>query len=200
VGAGSSTAESEHPDSAASKELPGALRKVPWVRVYQLAGGALPNASSAITLMVCEDQVEKWTMTPVQAFILKMPFGLAVIYVLAVVIWYELLRLAILSQVARRRANRARIPLSQWDSWEQAELAEREREVAEQEAAEASEPDPARRLYYLARKAAKAERDLATQMANEAAERAVAGIEHRYREIDAELDQEEAERLKTRQG
>jgi hypothetical protein len=148
-------------------------------------------------LMVSEDQAEKWIVSPLPAFILKMPLGLAVIYGLAVVIWYELLRLAFLSQVARRRTNRARIPATQWESWEEAELAERERAVAEQEAAEASEPDLARRLYYLARKAAQAERDLAIQTANEAAARAVAGIERRYREIDAELDQEEAERLKT---
>jgi hypothetical protein len=148
--------------------------------------------------MVSDDKAEKWTVSPLPAFILKMPLGLAVIYGLAVVIWYELLRLAVLSQVARRRTNRARISASHWGSWEEAELAEREREVAKHEAAEASEPDPARRLYYLARKAAKAERDLAIQMANEAAERAVGGIERRYREIDAELDQEESERLKTR--
>ena len=162
----------------------------------QLAPVLLPDAPSAMALMVSEDQAEKWRVTALPAFILKMPLGLAVIYGLAVVIWYELFRLAVLSRVARRRSNEARLPASQ--RGEEAELAESEREVAEQEAAEASEPDLARRLYYLARKAAKAERDLAIQTANEATKRAIEGIERRYREIDAELDQEEAERLKTR--
>jgi hypothetical protein len=84
------------------------------------------------------------------------------------------------------------------ESGEEAELAESEREAAEQEAAEASEPDFARRLYYLAHKAAKAERDLAIQTANKATERAVEQIESRYREIATELDEEEAERLNSR--
>ena len=128
--------------------------------------------------------------------ILKMPLGLAVIYGLAAVVWYELLRSAVLSRVARRRGNRARTPTP--ERGEGAELSESEREEAEREAAEASEPDFARRLYYLARKAAKAERDLAIQTANEATERAVERINGRYREIATELEVEEAERLSDR--
>jgi hypothetical protein len=127
------------------------------------------------------------------AILVTLPLGLAVIYVLAAVLWYELLRSAFLNLLARRRGPEARIP--SLGRWEEAERAEREREAAEQEAAEASEPDFARRLYYLARKAAKAERNLAIQKANEAAERAVLRIEDRYGEIAAELDDEEAERL-----
>jgi hypothetical protein len=130
------------------------------------------------------------------AFSLNLPLGLAVIYGLALLIWYELLRLAVLRRVARRKGGRARVPAFQTEDWEAAELAESERELAEQEAAEASETDPARRLYYLARKSAKAERDLAIQTAGEATKRAVERIERRYREIGAELDQEEDERLR----
>lgn len=125
-----------------------------------------------------------------------MPLGLAVIYGLAVIVWYELLRLAVLSRVARRRSGKAAVTTS--ESWDEAELAETAREAAEREAAEASEPDFERRLYYLARKAAKAERELAIQTANEAAGRAVERIEGRYREIATELDDEEAERLNKR--
>ena len=135
-------------------------------------------------------------MTALTAFILRMPLGLAVIYGLAAVLWYELLRSAVLGRVARRRSKGGRGASA--ESWEEAELAASEREAAEQEAAEASEPDFARRLYYLARKAAKAERDLAIQTANEAAERAVERIENRYTEIATDLDDEEAERLNDR--
>jgi hypothetical protein len=136
-------------------------------------------------------------VTPLPALILNLPPGLAVVYVLAAFIWYELLRLAVLGRVARRRSKKAQIPAFEAKSREEAELREREREAAEREAIEASEPDLARRLYYLARKAAEAERDLAIQTANDAADSAVERIERRYREIGAELDREEAERLKT---
>jgi hypothetical protein len=139
------------------------------------------------------DQAENVSVTAVTAFMLELPLGLAVIYGIAMVLWYELLRSAVLSRVARRRSKHARMPAL--ESWEAAELAEGERETEEREAAEASEPEIARRLYYLARKSAKAERDLAIQTANEAAERAVARIESRHREIATALDDEEAERL-----
>jgi hypothetical protein len=143
------------------------------------------------------NQAEKWGVTALTALIINLPLGLVVIYVLAAVVWYELLRSAVVSRLARRRRDGGRADTLQSESWEQAELAERELEAAEREAAEASEPDLARRLYYLARKAAKAERDLAIQMASEATEKAVERIERRYREIDAELDDEEAERLRS---
>jgi hypothetical protein len=146
--------------------------------------------------MGSENQADKRRVTALPALMLRMPLGLVVIYGLAFVLWYELLRSAVLSRVAQRRSNEARVPAL--ESGEEAELAESEREAAEQEAAEASEPDFARRLYYLARKAAKAERDLAIQTANEATERAVEQIESRYREIATELDEEEAERLNSR--
>src|SRR4029077_6203700 len=143
------------------------------------------------------DWVESEGMTATSAvLVLRLSVGLAILYGLVVVVWYELLRAAVLGRVARRRSERARIATSHEESWEEAELVESEREMAEQEAAEASEPDPARRLYYLARKAARAERDLAIETANEATKQAVERIERRYREIDAEIDGEEAERVK----
>jgi hypothetical protein len=143
------------------------------------------------------NQAEKWGVMALTALIVDLPLGLVVVYVLAAIVWYELLRLAVVSRLARRRGDRGRGDVLQSESWEQAELAERELEAAEQEAAEASEPDLARRLYYLARKAAKAERDLAIQMASEATEKAVERIERRHQEIDAELEDEEAERLRS---
>lgn len=128
--------------------------------------------------------------------VLRLSVGLAVLYALVVIVWYELLRALILSRVARRRGDRAQMTAFEHESWEAAELAESEREAAEREAAEQSEPDPARRLYYLARKAARAERDLAIETAGEATKQAIERIEHRCREIEAEIDREEAERIK----
>jgi hypothetical protein len=136
----------------------------------------------------------------VTAFVLNMPPGLAVIYGLAAVLWYELLRSAILGRIARWRGNRPGVTAVD-DERERARAREAaEREAAEREAREASEPDLGRRLYYLARKAAQAERDLAIQTANEATKRAVQRIERRYREVSAELDDDEAERLKLPQS
>jgi biopolymer transport protein ExbB/TolQ len=130
--------------------------------------------------------------------ILRLSLGLAILYGLVVIVWYELLRSAVLNQVARRRSNKARAATVHRERSEQAELAERkrEREAAEQEAAEESEPDPARRRYCLARKAAKAERDVAVEAASEAAKQAIERIERRCREIDRAIDHEETERVK----
>ena len=128
--------------------------------------------------------------------ILRLSLGLAILYGLVVIVWYELLRSAVLNQVARRRSNKARAATFHRNRLEEAELAEREREAAEQEAAEESEPDPARRHYYLARKAAKAERDVAVEAASEAAKQAIERIERRCREIDRAIDHEETERIK----
>jgi biopolymer transport protein ExbB/TolQ len=130
--------------------------------------------------------------------ILRLSLGLAILYGLVVIVWYELLRSAVLNQIARRRSNKARAATFHRERSEQAELAERkrEREAAEQEAAEESEPDPARRHYYLARKAAKGERDVAVEAASEAAKQAIERIERRCREIDRAIDHEETERVK----
>lgn len=132
-------------------------------------------------------------MTAPTALILELPLGLAVIYGAAAVLWYELLRSAVLGRVERRRRKGEQ--LRGTNSSEEAELANSQRETAEQDAAEASESDPARRLYFLARKTAATERDLAIQAANEVAERAIKRIEDHYEEFTKELDDEEAQRL-----
>jgi hypothetical protein len=121
--------------------------------------------------------------------ILRLSLGLAILYGLVVIVWYELLRSAVLNQVARRRSNKARAATVLVER-------KREREAGEQEAAEEWEPDPARRRYYLARKAAKAERDVAVEAASEAAKQAIERIERRCREIDRAIDHEETERVK----
>jgi predicted acylesterase/phospholipase RssA len=118
---------------------------------------------------------------------LKLSLGLAILYGVNVVVWYELLRSAVLNRVARRRRDHR-------ERREEAELAEAERDAAEQLDAEETEPDPARRHYYLARKTARAERDAAIEAAHEAARQAIDRIERRCREIDAALGHDETER------
>jgi hypothetical protein len=143
--------------------------------------------------MGSRDQAENPSVTTPTALTVEIPLGLAVIYGVAALLWYELLRSAVLGRVARRRK---REPLRSVNGLEAAELTESHREAAaQQEAAEASEPDPARRLYLLARKTATAERDLAIQAASEVAERAIKRIEDHYGEIAEGLDDEEARRL-----
>jgi len=143
--------------------------------------------------MGSRDQAENLSVTVPTALILEMPLGLAVIYGVAAVLWYELLRSAVLGRVARRKRKGEQ--LRSVNSSEDAEPGESQRETAEQEAAEASEPDPARRLYFLARETATAERELAIQAASEVAEIAIKRIEDRYEEIAKGLDDEEARRL-----
>ena len=143
--------------------------------------------------MGCWDQVDNLSVTAPTALILELPLGLAVIYVAAAVLWYELLRSTVLGRVARRRHKGEHVGSAV--SSKEAQLAESQRERAEHQAAEASEPDPARRLYFLARKTAATERDLAIQAANEVAERAIKRIEDRYGEFAKGLDDEEAQRL-----
>jgi hypothetical protein len=139
------------------------------------------------------DQAENLSVTAPNALILEMPLGLAVIFGIAAILWYELLRSAVVRRVARRRRKGEH--LRRVNSLDEAELAEGERETAEQDAAEASEPDLARRLYFLARKTATAERDLAILAASELTERAIKRIEDRYGEITKGLDDEETRRL-----
>jgi hypothetical protein len=136
---------------------------------------------------------------PVAAdLVVRLPPALAVIYVLAIVIWYELLRFALMRRVAKRRSGKAE--RNEFEEWrrEQSELAQVRREAAEQEAAEESEPDPARRYYYIARRTARAERDAALERARDAVEEAIERIERRHLEIEDALDHEESERLRRR--
>jgi hypothetical protein len=131
---------------------------------------------------------------------IRLPLALAVIYVIAIVIWYELLRLAVMTRLAKRRSGKAE--RDQFEQWRQqeAELAESRRQAAEQEAAEESEPDPARRYYYIARRTARAERDAAVETASKAVEGAIDRIERRHLEIEDALDHEETERIRRRYG
>ena len=146
--------------------------------------------------MGSRDQAENLSVTAPTALILEVPLGLAVIYGVAAVLWYELLRSAVLGRVARRRREGEH--LHSVNSSEEAQLAGSQREAAVTEAAEASEPDPARRLYFLARKTAAAERDLAIRAASGVADRAIKRIEDHYGEIAKGLDDEEARRLDSR--
>ena len=128
----------------------------------------------------------------------RLPLALAVIYCVAIIIWYELLRLALMTQVAKWRSGRAE--RDQFEQWrvQEAELAESRRLAAEQEAAEESELDPARRYYYTARRTARTERDVAVEAASKALEQAIERIERRHLDIEAALDHEESERIKHR--
>jgi regulator of protease activity HflC (stomatin/prohibitin superfamily) len=141
-----------------------------------------------------------WRLATDLAVVIRLPPELIAIYGLAIVIWYELLRLAVTSRIAKRRSSRAeRDEFEQWRRQE-GELAEQSRRVAEQEAAEEAEPDPARRYYYIARRTARAERDAAVETANKAVDQAIERIERRHLEIEAALDHEETERLKRQHG
>jgi hypothetical protein len=134
------------------------------------------------------------------AVVIRLSPALIAVYGVAIVIWYELLRLAITSRIAKRRSSRAE--RDEFEHWrrQEAELAEQRRRAAEQEAAEEAEPDPARRYYYIARRTARAERDAAVETANKAVEQAIDRIERRHLEIEAALDHEETERLKRQHG
>ncbi|HEV2922411.1 MAG TPA: hypothetical protein VGW98_00095 [Solirubrobacteraceae bacterium] len=131
---------------------------------------------------------------------IRLPLALALIYIVAIIIWYELLRLAVMTRVARRRSGKAE--RDQFEQWrrQEAELAESRRQAAEQEAAEQSESDPARRYYYIARRTARAERDAAVETASKAVEQAIDRIERRHLEIEDALDHEETERIRRRYG
>jgi hypothetical protein len=131
---------------------------------------------------------------------IRLPLALAVIYVVAIIIWYELIRLAVTQRVAKLRSGRAeRDKFEHWRS-QKAELAEIRRQAAEQEAAEESEADPARRHYYIARRTARVERDAAVEAASRAVEQAIERIERRHLEIEAALDDEESERIRRQFG
>jgi hypothetical protein len=130
--------------------------------------------------------------------VLRMPLGLLVVYALAIVLWLNLIRLAIANRLERRRDSRARREAQAQSMMRETEEAAIRHEAAEREVAEASEPDPARRLYHLGRKTAKAERDAAVAVVRDAASQAIARVEARYEEIDATLKAEEIEREKQR--
>jgi biopolymer transport protein ExbB/TolQ len=134
-------------------------------------------------------------MPPIADVLIRLPVVLAVIYVVAIAIWYELIRRAVTTRAAKRRRDQA--VRAEFEAWrrQEAALAHRRREAAEQEVAEESEPDAARRYYYIARRTARAERDAAVERARNAVEEAIARIDRRHREIETALDQEESERI-----
>jgi len=123
------------------------------------------------------------------ALIIKLSLGLAVLYGLVIVVWFELLR----SLVMRRRAAtsgrtaRAQAPPQPEPGGHRSDNGSR--------AATESELERARRHYLLAREEARAERDAAIAAANRAAEQAIERIEGRYREIDGAFNDEETERI-----
>ena len=129
------------------------------------------------------------------ALIIKLSLGLAILYGLVIVVWYELLR----SLVLRRRAGEAAAPAAHLQTAPQAVRGEGVGVgVAEDNghrAAMESELERARRHYRLAREEARTERNAAITAAGQAADQAIERIEGRYREIDAAFIDEETERI-----
>lgn len=135
-------------------------------------------------------------MATTAALILKLSLGLAILYGLVVVVWFELLRSAVVRRTARRRLrDGTATTTSHPDRREESEPVERKSEAAADRVAMESELERARRHYRLAREQARAERDAAIAAAKGAAEEAIERIERRYREIDGAFIEEETERI-----
>jgi hypothetical protein len=138
---------------------------------------------------------------------ISLPLGLLVVYVVGALIWYELVRAELVRLLRRRGGTRggrrgrrageagAVAVAGEAEQAREAELVPRalepvleglvERAVnvdggAGQDAVNGAAGDEARMHYYLARKAAAAERDAAVQAAKDATRRAVERIELRY--------------------
>lgn len=141
---------------------------------------------------------------------ISLPLGLLVVYVVGALIWYELLRAELAHLLGRRRGTRGGRSgrraehaseagaVAVAGGAEQAQAAELappalEPALAElveravnvdggpgQDAMDGAAGDEARMHYYLARKAAAAERDAAVEAAKDATRRAVERIERRY--------------------
>ena len=122
---------------------------------------------------------------------IKLSVGLAVLYGLVIIVWYELLR----SLVMRRRARNTSSSAPQSQTSPAPEAGEREGIEDGHRADLESELERARRHYHLARREARIERDEAIAAAHEAAEQAIERIEGRYREIDGAFTDEETERI-----
>jgi hypothetical protein len=138
---------------------------------------------------------------------ISLPLGLLVVYVVGALIWYELLRAELVHLLGRRRGGRGRRRGRRAERAGEAGAVAVEGEAERAQAAELAPPalvaelveramnddggrrpeamdgaagDEARMHYYLARKAAAAERDAAVQAAKDATRRAVERIERRY--------------------
>jgi hypothetical protein len=131
------------------------------------------------------------------AVILRLSLGLAILYGLVIVVWYELVRSAITHRRAavRRRGDGPAAEPSRTDGRHDGRPAERVGEAPADRAAMESELERARGHYRLAREEARAERDTAIASASRAAEQAIERIEARYREIDGAFTEEETERI-----
>ena len=121
--------------------------------------------------------------------------GLAVLYVLVVIVWYQLLCWLVLDLVRRRRRNQDPASTSTEETRALIEPRTSERDGSEPVAAGELELERARRHFYLARQTAKAERDAAIATATAAAEEAIGRIERRYREIDEGFIDQETQRI-----
>lgn len=131
------------------------------------------------------------------AVILRLSLGLAILYGLVIVVWYELVRSAITHRrsAVRRRGDGPAAEPSHADGRRENGPAERAGGASEDRAAMESELERVRGHYQLAREEARAERDAAVASANQAAEQAIERIEARYREIDRAFTEEETERI-----
>ncbi len=151
------------------------------------------------------------------AVMIKLSLGLAILYGLVIVVWFELLR----SLLARRRASAKAAPAPHADTVRADQGVPADQGVRADHgvradngvrvdhgeapgagenhghatAAMESELERARRHYRLAREEARTERDAAIAAAGRAADQAIERIEGRYREIDAAFIDEETERI-----
>jgi hypothetical protein len=113
---------------------------------------------------------------------LSLPVGLAVLYAVGALIWYELLRSQLMDLLAwrQRRHGRERRRRRRGASGEAGAAAVAGRVQLERELERGPAAPDARMHYLLARKAAVAERDAAVEAASEATRRAIERIEQRY--------------------
>ena len=130
------------------------------------------------------------------ALILRLSLGLAILYGLVIVVWFELLRSAATRWAARRRPRGTTVTAaSHPNRREEAEAVQGKSDAAADRVAMESELERARNHYRLARERARGERDEAIAAAKKAAAEAIERIERRYREIDGAFIDEETERI-----
>lgn len=106
---------------------------------------------------------------------LSLPVGLLALYVVGALIWYELLRSQLVDLFAWRRRRRGR----QRRRRRRGRSGEADGAGLELESVDGAAGDDARMHYYLARKAAAAERDAAIEAANAATRQVIERIEQR---------------------
>ncbi len=131
------------------------------------------------------------------ALIIRLSLGLAILYGLVIVVWYELLRSLLGRRRARAKATAAPHAETAHTQTAQADhgLGPGAGEDGGRRAAMESELEHARRHYRLAREEAITERDAAIAAASQAADQAIERIEGRYRQIDAAFTDEETEQI-----